>query len=199
VTRTGLRVLAADEDREALERLGAMLRELGHEVTAYAVEVAEVPDRVVGDDPDVSIVVLHRDDDHALALIEEIASYSSGPVIALTQEDDADFVARAADRGIASYGRPQTADAVQSAIELALRRHAEIMALEHKVDELEGALQRRAIIERAKGILMERHQLDAISAFERLRTHARANRRRVVDVAREVIDGALELGQTEGR
>jgi response regulator NasT len=114
-------------------------------------------------------------------------------VIALTQQDDADFVARAADRGIASYGRPQTADAVQSAIELALRRHAEVAALEQKVDELEGALQRRAVIERAKGILMERHELDAAAAFERLRTNARAHRRRVVDIARDVADGALEL------
>jgi response regulator NasT len=189
----GLRVLAADEDREALERLEALLRDLGHEVSAFAVEVGEVPDRVAHEDPDVSIVVLHEDDDHALALIEEICAYASGPVIALTLHDDAEFVARAADRGINAYARPDTADAVQSAIELALRRHAEIAALEHKVDELEGALQRRALIERAKGILMERHGVDERPAFERLRRHARSANRRVADVARDVADGSLEL------
>jgi AmiR/NasT family two-component response regulator len=189
----GLRILAADEDREALEHLAALLRQLGHEVSAFAVEVTEVPDRVAHDDPDVSIVVLHHDDDHALALIEEICAYASGPVIALTLHDDADFVARAADRGINAYARPDTADAVQSAIELALRRHAEIAALEHKVDQLEGAFERRALIERAKGILMERHGLDERPAFERLRSHARGTNRRVVDVARDVADGSLEL------
>lgn len=189
----GLSVLVADEDREALERLGAMLDGLGHRVTAYAIEVSGVAAKVVGDDPDVSIVVLHDDDDHALALIEEIGAYASGPVVALTLRDDPDFVARAADRGIAAYTRPAAPDAIQSAIELALVRQAELNRLETKVDQLEGALERRAVIERAKGILMERHDVSQLDAFERLRTHARSSNRRVVDVAREVADGVLEL------
>lgn len=193
MTTDGLRVLAADEDREALERLGALLRDLGHRVAAYAISVGEVAEKVLAEDPDVSIVVLHQDDDHALALIEELGASASGPVVALTLRDDPDFVARAADRGIAAYTQPATADAIQSAIELALRRHAEVTRLETKVDQLEGAMERRAMIERAKGILMERHDLDQLGAFERLRTHARANRRRVVDVARDVADGGLEL------
>ncbi len=193
MTTDGLRVLAADEDSAALDRLAALLHQLDHTVCAYAVEVAEVADRVAEEDPDVSIVVLHDDDDHALALIEEIGAYASGPVIALTLEEDPAFVARAAERGIAAQARPTEAGAVQSAIELALRRHAEVERLEAKVDELEGALARRAVIERAKGILMERHGIDDRAAFERLRAHARAERRRVVDVAAAVADGALEL------
>lgn len=193
MTSQGLRVLAADEDAEALDGLKTLLHELGHEVSAYAVEVAEVSDRVAEEDPDLSIVVLHRDDDHALALIEQIASYASGPVIALTLEEDPEFVARAADRGITAHTNPDSSAAIQSAIELALRRHAEVERLEEKVDQLEGALSRRAVIERAKGILMERHDLDDVAAFDLLRTYARGNRRRVVDVARDVAAGELEL------
>lgn len=193
MTAEGLRVLLADEDRQALDRLAGLLESLGHTVCAYAVEVSEVAEKVVSDDPDVSMVVLHRDDDHALALIEEICAYATGPVIALTQHEDPDFIARAADRGIAAQGAPGDPDAVQSAIELALRRHAEIARLETKVDQLEGALARRALIERAKGILMERHGVDDRTAFERLRTHARTERQRVVDVARAVAEGELEL------
>lgn len=193
MTTEGLRVLVADEDAAALDRLAALLHELGHTVCAYAIEVAEVAEKVVSDDPEVSIVVLHGDDDHALALIEEICAYASGPVIALTQEDDADFAARAADRGIDAQAKPDGPDAVQSAIEVALRRHAEIERLEAKVDQLEGALARRATIERAKGILMERHDVDDRTAFERLRTRARTDRRRVVDVALAVAEGELEL------
>jgi len=188
-----LRILAADEDRAALERLALVLRQLGHEVAAFAISVDGVARKVVGEEPDLSMVVLHDDDDHALALIEEIAAYASGPVVALTLREDPEFVARAADRGIDAYARPETPDAVQSAIELALRRRRERQRLETKVDQLEGALERRAVIERAKGILMERHGVGELAAFERLRTHARANRRRVVDVSREVADGVLEL------
>ena len=193
MTSDGLRVLAADEDEEALDRLSTLLQGLGHTVCAYAVEVAEVAERVAADDPDISIVVLHQDDDHALALIEEIGAYASGPVIVLTLQDDPEFTARAADRGIAAQAKPDGGEAVQSAIELALRRHAEVERLEAKVGELEGALARRATIERAKGILMERHGVDDGTAFERLRIHARTERRRVVDVAQAVAGGQLDL------
>lgn len=193
MTAEGLRVLLADEDAAALDRLGALLHQLGHSVCAYAVEVSDVAEKVATDDPDLSMVVLHRDDDHALALIEEICAYASGPVIALTQEENPEFAARAADRGVAAQAKPGEPEAVQSAIEVALRRHAEIERLEAKVDQLEGALARRALIERAKGILMERHAVDERTAFERLRTHARTERRRVVDVAHAVVDGELEL------
>ena len=193
MTTEGLRVLVADEDPQALDQLAGLLHRLGHTVCAYAVEVSEVAEKVVTDDPELSIVVLHRDDDHALALIEEICAYASGPVIALTLEDDPEFAARAADRGIAAQGKPDEPEAVQSAIEVALRRHAEIERLEAKVDQLEGALERRAVIERAKGILMERHGVDDRTAFERLRTHARTERRRVIEIAHAVAEGELEL------
>ncbi len=193
MTTEGLRILVADEDRKALDRLAALLHELGHEVLAYAIEVSEVPDKVAGDDPDASIVVLHDDDEHALGLIDEISAYASGPIIALTIGDNAEFVARAARRGIASHARPDTAEAVQSAIELAMQRHADVAQLEVKVEQLQGALERRAVIERAKGMLMERHGIDDRVAFERMRTHARNDRSRVVDVASAVASGELEL------
>jgi response regulator NasT len=188
-----LRVLVADEDADALDGLARMLNELGHQVCSYAITVAEVPERVAQDDPDIAIVVLHENDDHAIALIEEICAYASGPVIALLHEDDPDFIARAAEEGIAAYGKPDGPPAIQSTIELAMRRHTDVMELEQKVDQLEGALQRRAVIERAKGILMERHEVDDRTAFERLRTHARSSRVRVAEVARAISEGELEL------
>jgi len=77
---------------------------------------------------------------------------------------------------------------VQGAIEVAMARHAEATALSDKVDQLEGALDRRAIIERAKGILMERHGITEQQAFDKLRAAARASNRRVVDLARAVAD-----------
>ena len=65
--------------------------------------------------------------------------------------------------------------------------------LNTEVEVLEGAIQRRAVIERAKGILMERHSIGDREAFELLRTHARANNRKLVDVAGAVADGHLLL------
>jgi AmiR/NasT family two-component response regulator len=194
----GLRILAADEDMDALARTARVLHALGHEVTECAVDVREAAELVARDDPDVAIVVVHRDDDHALDLIEEISSYSSGPVIAVLHEEDAEFVARAAERGVAAYAREQSPEAVQGAIEVAMRRHREINALTDQVSRLEGALERRSVIERAKGILMERHGIDAPTAFDRLRRHARSNNRTVVDVARAVDEGHALLPPADG-
>jgi response regulator NasT len=189
----GLRVLVADEDREALDSVARLLHRLGHEVCARAVGVAEVSRRIDEDEPDVALVKLHDDDQHALDLIDEITDESTCPVIALMEVPETDFISRAAKRGIYAYVQPVTAETVQGAIEVAMRRHSDAERLSEEVEVLEGALQRRAVIERAKGILMERHSLDDAAAFELLRTHARANNRKLVEVARAVSDGHLLL------
>ena len=91
--------------------------------------------------------------------------------------------------GIAGYVDSWAPEDVQAAIEVALRRHREEQRLNEKVAQLQSALERRAVIERAKGILMERHSVDERAAFELLRDHARSSGRRVVDVAQSVLDG----------
>jgi AmiR/NasT family two-component response regulator len=189
----GLRVLTANEDREALDELTAILGRLGHAVMSRAVSVPEAVEMIASEDPDVSLVRLHHDDDHALNLIAELSESASGPVIAVLDEPDPDFVSRAAEGGIAAFVQPVDEANVQAALELAVRRHADSEALSEKVDQLETALQRRTLIERAKGILMERHGIGNREAFELLREHARNTNQRVVDVAQSVDDGYLLL------
>ena len=184
-----LRVLIADEDRAQLESLAVVLEDLGHEVAAHAIDAAEAAQVIAEEDPAVALVALHHDREHALELIDEIAEYASGPVIAVIERPDPDFIRLAADRGIYAYAHPLTPSAVQSAIEVAVRRRADAEELEERVDQLESALERRAVIERAKGILMERHGIDDRAAFEMLREHARSHNRKVVDVAGAVAEG----------
>ncbi|HEY6757851.1 MAG TPA: ANTAR domain-containing protein [Baekduia sp.] len=190
----GLRILTADEDEDALARTAQMLGGLGHDVTATAVDLAQVTEAIAREEPELSVVVVHRDDEHALDLVEEISAFATGPVIALLGADDAEFVRRAAERGIYAAVRDGDPEAIQSAIEIALRRHAETRRLEEQVDRLETALERRAVIERAKGMLMERRGIGDREAFDRMRAHARSNNRTVVDVARSVCDGHALLG-----
>jgi AmiR/NasT family two-component response regulator len=188
-TADALRVLAADEDEVALRRTADLLSSLGHEVVSFAVDVTGLGDRVAAEDPDAAVVVVHRDDAHALDLIAEISSFASGPVVALLDGEDPDFVRRAAERGVDAVAGRHSPEALQSALELAVTRYAESSRLASQVDQLEGALDRRALIERAKGVLMERHGVDDRAAFELIRSHARARNRTVVDVARSVLDG----------
>jgi response regulator NasT len=116
-------------------------------------------------------------------------------VIALVTGDDGAFVARAAERGIYAVARGSDPRALQDAIEVSLRRHAETSRLADEVGRLESALERRAQIERAKGILMERHRIADREAFERLRAYARSRNRTVVDVASAVNEGHALLDE----
>src|ERR671917_211690 len=146
---SNLRVLIADENESALERLRETLEGLGHEVVPFAVSVLEAAELISREDPNLTIVMVHQDDEHALALISEAVEFASGPVIATVRDGDADFLARAAEQGIAAYVEGTAPESVQGAIEVALRRHRETERLAGKVDQLEGALERRGIIERA--------------------------------------------------
>jgi AmiR/NasT family two-component response regulator len=193
-----LRVLIADEDESTLEGLRTTLEGLGHEVIPFAVSVREAAELIAREDPDLTIVMVDQDDEHALSLITEAVEYASGPVIATVRDGDADFLARAAESGISAYVEGTAPQSVQGAIEVALRRYREAAKLAGKVDQLEGALERRVIIERAKGILMERHGADERRAFELLRENARSNSRRVVDVAQTVRDGRALLPRDAG-
>ncbi len=151
--------------------------------------VQEAVELIAREDPQVAIVVVHNDDDHALALIAEAVEFASGPVIAQLPDADVDFLARAAEAGISAYAESMDPESIQGAIEVAVRRYREAARLNEKVAQLEGALERRGVIERAKGILMERHSVDERGAFELLRDHSRASGRRVLEVAQSVLDG----------
>src|SRR4051794_18280612 len=122
---SNLRVLIADEDEQALEGLHVTLEALGHEVVPFAVSVREAAELIAREDPNLTIVMVHRDDEHALSLISEAVEYASGPVIATVRNGDADFVARAAEHGISAYVEGTAPQSVQGAIEIALRRHRE--------------------------------------------------------------------------
>ena len=192
-----LRILLANERKEDLQALGDILDRLGHEVTPVAVSVAEATDLIAREEPDLAFVVLDGDDEHGLALIAETVTFASGPVLVTVRAAESpDTIARAADMGIMGYVDSWAPDDVQGAIDVAIRRHREEQRLTEKVEQLESALDRRVVIERAKRILMERHRLDDRGSFDLLREHARSSSRRVVDVAQAVLDGHALLPPT---
>ena len=179
-------MVVADEDVRALDGVAAILKSLGHEVVARETSAEGIASAISEDDPDVAMVKLHADDEHALDLIEELIDVGGCPVVALLDREDPDFVARAAERGIIAYAQPVDDESVRSSLDVAVRRFAELRELGSAVGELEDALARRATIERAKGILMERHGISEKEAFEMLRSEARSNNRRVYEVAADV-------------
>jgi AmiR/NasT family two-component response regulator len=184
-----LRLLVADENRETLEQLERLASGLGHDVVARELAVAGVGRAVRDESPELAVVVLHEDAGHALDLIREVVDEGICPVIVQTNGADPEFTARAAECGAFALASPVEAEALQASIEIATRRFDELEELAEEVENLEGALRRRALVERAKGALMERHALDERAAFELLRSQARATNRTMVDVAQAFLEG----------
>jgi AmiR/NasT family two-component response regulator len=177
-----LRVLIANERQERLAVVAPLVSSLGHEVIAREISADEVGDLTQLVQPDVALVGVGNDVPHALELIDAIVKESACPVIAILTETDDGFVREAAKLGVFAYIVSDDPATWQNMIEIVLRRFAEYQSLE-------GAFGRRALIERAKGILMERHKIPDDAAFSLIRDEARRSNRRVVDVAEALLGG----------
>jgi AmiR/NasT family two-component response regulator len=155
---------------------------LGHDVIAREIEVNDVGSVTARERPDVALVGLGASSEHALELIERIVHEATCPVIVLIHAPDPAFIREASKRGVFAYITDGDAADLQNNIDIVLRRFAEY-------HDLEGAFGRRATIERAKGILMERHSVDDTAAFDMLRQQSRTANRKLVDIASAVVDG----------
>jgi len=187
----GLRVLIANENRERLTPLAEIVAGLGHEVIAREIEVDEVGAVTAKELPDVALVRLGANSEHALELISEIVHEASCPVIAMLSANDHAYVHEAAKRGVFAYIIDTSPQDLQSAIDITLQRFAEYHSLQ-------GAFGRRATIEQAKGILMARHAIDADRAFEMLREHSQHNGHKLVDIAQAILESHLLLPPLAG-
>jgi response regulator NasT len=177
-----LRVLISNERADRLALVAASVVALGHEVIASEVETEDVGAVTARELPDVALVGLGRSSGHALELIDRIVREAACPVIVLIHAPDPEFVKEASKRGVFAHISDADVEDWQSSIDIVLRRFAEY-------HELEGAFGRRALTERAKGILMERHSIDDAAAFEMLREHSRQDNRKLIDLAAAVVDG----------
>jgi AmiR/NasT family two-component response regulator len=186
-----LRVLIANERKDRLAVVAGVVIALGHEVIAREIDVEDVGTVTARERPDVALVGLGESSTHALDLIDKIVREAACPVIALLHAPDRDFVKEASKRGVFAQISDHDVDDWQSAIDIVLRRFAEYQALQ-------GAFGRRAMIERAKGILMERHSIDENAAFELLRDRSRVDNRKLIDLAVAVVDSYRLLPRDSG-
>jgi response regulator NasT len=177
-----LRVLIANERKDRLALVAPIVVALGHEVIAREIDVADVGAVTVRERPDVALVGLGESSAHALELIDRIVREAACPVIVLLHARDPEFVREASKRGVFAHISDADVEDWQSSIDIVLRRFAEY-------HDLQGAFGRRALTERAKGILMERHGVDETAAFEMLREQSRSDNRRLIDLAAAVVDG----------
>jgi two-component system, response regulator / RNA-binding antiterminator len=177
-----LRVLIVNEREERLALVASIVIGLGHEVIARCIDAEDLEALTARERPDVALVGVGESTAHALELIDKIVSEEACPVIVLLHSRDPAFVEEASKRGVFGHISDAGVEDWQSSIDIVLRRFAEY-------HELAGAFGRRALTERAKGILMERHAVDGAGAFPVLRDLSRSDNRKLVDLAAAVVEG----------
>jgi AmiR/NasT family two-component response regulator len=184
-------VLAEDEALIRLD-LKEMLEEEGYEVVGETGD-GETAVRLARDlRPDLVVMDIKMPGVDGLVAAGRINEERLAPVLILTAFSQRDLVEGAAQAGAMGYlVKPFQKSDVVPAIELAVARHQERVALEGEVTGLEERLETRKLVDRAKGILMDRYGMKEADAFRFLQKAAMDGRLRLGEVAGRVVDGEL--------
>jgi response regulator NasT len=184
------RVIIADDESIIRMDLREMLSNLGYLVVGEvgdgrsAVNLAQElkPDVVVMD------IKFEGDDFDGIDAARMLTEEKIAPVLLLTAYSQRELVARAREAGVVGYlVKPFREADLVPAIEVALARFNEFRTMEKQVGDLEDALETRKFVDRAKGILMDTHDLTEAEAFRRIQKMSMNTRKPMKDVAEAVI------------
>jgi len=192
-TAAPTRVLIAED--EALIRLDLreMLEEEGYEVVGEAGD-GETAIRLARDlRPDLTVMDIKMPGVDGLAAAERITEEGLSPVLILTAFSQKDLVERATQTGAMGYlVKPFQKSDLVPAIDIAVARYQEFTALQGEVASLEDRLETRKLVDRAKGLLMDRYGMSEQDAFRFVQKTAMDRRLGMKEVASRVVEGELE-------
>jgi AmiR/NasT family two-component response regulator len=191
------RILVVDDDRLILATLSKGLRQAGYEVgeANSGDDALRLTDELK---PDLALLDIRMPGMSGVELAQHLVGKRI-PFIFLSAYGDPEIVRQATELGALGYlVKPLDLPQVIPSLEAALARAREIRALHDKESQLSSALESGREASTAVGILMERRGLDRKEAFEALREHARAQRRRLNDAAAELVE-AMEIVNRSGR
>ncbi|MGK2321089.1 ANTAR domain-containing response regulator [Gordonia rhizosphera] len=183
------RVLVAEDDSLIRMDLIEMLREEGYEVVGEAPNGQVAVDLTEQLTPDLVIMDVKMPVRDGIDAAMEIAQKKLAPVVMLTAFSQREFIEKARDAGAMAYlVKPFTKADLVPAIEVAVSRYNELSALEKEVATLSDRLETRKLVERAKGLLMEKQSLTEPEAFKWIQRAAMDRRTTMKAVAQVVVE-----------
>jgi response regulator NasT len=183
-----LRILIADDEPLIRLDLKNMLESLGYEVIAEAGDGVSAVESARTLKPDVAVLDIKMPRMDGIDAANILNSEKIAPVVLLTAYSDMDLINRAKEAGVFAYlVKPFRESDLRPAIEVAISRYKEFLALEEEVSELEDKLETRKLIERAKGILMDQYGLKEQEAFRRIQVQSMNTRKSMKEIAEAII------------
>ncbi len=195
MTTDPIRIVIAEDEPLIRLDLRESLEEEGYVVVGEAGDGAEAVELVRQHRPDLAILDIKMPGVDGLEAAREIIGEQLAAVVVLTAFSQRDLIEQARDAGALAYVvKPFHRNELVPAIELALARFKEVVALSAQADELAEKLENRKIIDRAKGKLMDEHAMTENDAFRFVQQQAMSARCGMADIAAKILDG--ELGPT---
>ena len=178
---------AAEAERSRSLRIG--LLQSGYNIVAVLPADPFLPERLAQISPDMIIVDAESQARDTLEHVVMASRDARRPIVLFTNDDDTSQVGAAIAAGVSAYVVAGLApERVRPVLEIALARFRHEETLRRELADARTQLSERKTIDRAKGILMRRHQLDEEEAYSRLRRTAMDRGMKLVDVAQRILD-----------
>lgn len=183
-----VRVVIADDESIRLMSLRTQLESLGLQVIGEAVNGKQAVDVILKLKPDMAILDIKMPDMDGLEAAKAIASQYPIPVILLTAYSERTLAERAIEAGVFAYlMKPVSEEDLLPTILLARSRFQEFQDLRKGMSDLKEALETRKLVEKAKGILMERRNLTEAEAFRRMQIQSQNENKKLAEIAQAII------------
>jgi response regulator NasT len=192
---TALKIILVDENTGRSAILRRALQDKGHEVISRLEDNKDLQNSSEITHADIVIVNSDIPDDKIFANISEINQTKPKPIVMFAESSDSASTANAVKSGVNAYivdGLEE--NRVQGIIDVAIARFREFQALKDELDSTKNQLFERKIIEKAKGLLVEKKNISEDDAYKSLRNMAMDKNKRIVDVAESIINAFELLG-----
>lgn len=185
---SSVKVLVVEDEPLIRMDIVETLQDAGYEVVGEAGDGREGVDKALELNPQLCVMDIKMPKMDGITAAQEIQKEISCAVVMLTAFSQRDLVQQAAEIGAMAYVvKPFTAAELLPALEVALARHREILSLEDEIEDLTERMETRKLVDRAKGMLMERMEMSEPEAFRWLQKTSMNKRLSMKEVAETVI------------
>jgi response regulator NasT len=183
-----LRTLIAEDESLTRTILRARLEKLGHQVVAEVENGIQAIEAARNTRPDVIIMDIRMPEMDGIEAARKIMEETPCALLFLTAFSDKELIEQASETGAVAYlMKPFRKEDLAPALEVAVRRFRQIQSQSQEIADLKEALETRKLIERAKGILMDRMKLTEEEAFKRIHFQARNQNKKMREIAESII------------
>ena len=185
--------LVAQAKRSRSLRIG--LLENGYNLIAVLPGDMYLQERLAQLQPDMVIVDAQSTARDALEHVVLATRDERRPIVMFTDDADTSHAAQAFAAGVTTYiVAGLSNERIRPILDVAMARFQHEQALRNELADVKTELQGRKLIDRAKGLLMQRQQLSEQAAFEKMRKTAMDKNLKLVEVAQRMLDVADLLG-----